>query len=167
MKTLLFASVLVLFTTSTDAWNNTPNPFTKFLFLSNPRSIQRTLLQFDDKNSNNNNDEDRAPTTDKNQKNNNNNNDQYSNNVHETRRRFLNAAAMNVCFLGATVHPAVADTSVEATKYISGKPPQVPGAKPIDKSNVKGTKKDPDFLRSIGTLCIVFWSLVCYYNIID
>ena len=37
-----------------------------------------------------------------------------------------------------------------STKFISGKTPVVPGQKPPDKSNTKGTRKDPDFLRSIA-----------------
>ena len=32
----------------------------------------------------------------------------------------------------------------------AGKAPVVAGQKPKDKNDVKGTKKDPDFLRSIG-----------------
>lgn len=77
---------------------------------------------------------------------NNNNKEQ----VHETRRRFLSAAAMNVCFLGAAAPAIAAADGSGPTKYISGKTPVVPGAKPQDKSNVKGTRKDPDFLRSIA-----------------
>ena len=87
-------------------------------------------------------------------------------NVHETRRAFLNAAAMNICLLGGAatvattttvVNPAEANAAevaaaTGATKYISGKPPQI-GGKPAPKSSsgdLKGTKKDPDFLRSIA-----------------
>jgi len=33
----------------------------------------------------------------------------------------------------------------------SGKAPIVPGQKPKDNNDVKGTRKDPDFLRSIAT----------------
>ena len=38
----------------------------------------------------------------------------------------------------------------EKTIYISGKTPKVPGAKPKDKNDLSGTKKDPNFLRSIA-----------------
>jgi len=111
-----------------DAW--TPNPFSNFLFSS---PSQRVLLRFDDT-------EDR-PTKSSEE-------GAAASNVHETRRRFLSAAAMNICFLGASA-PAIAAAET-STRYISGKPPQVPGQKPQDKSNLKGTKKDPDFLRSIA-----------------
>jgi hypothetical protein len=37
-----------------------------------------------------------------------------------------------------------------ATIWITGKPPRVPGAKPRDKNDVSGTRKDPSFLRSIA-----------------
>jgi hypothetical protein len=37
-----------------------------------------------------------------------------------------------------------------ATIWITGKPPRVPGAKPKDKNDVGGTRKDPSFLRSIA-----------------
>jgi hypothetical protein len=36
------------------------------------------------------------------------------------------------------------------TLYKSGKAPMVPGAPPRDKSDLKGTRKDPDFLRSLS-----------------
>jgi hypothetical protein len=38
----------------------------------------------------------------------------------------------------------------EKTVYLSGKPPKVPGAKPKDKSDFSGTRKDPAFLRSLS-----------------
>ena len=168
MKTLLFvSSLLLLLLTATNAWNNTPNPFTKLFFSSTttPRT-QRSLIQFD---------EDHTTTSDKKKKKNNDNSeDQRTSSVHETRRRFLNAAAMNVCFLGAatasiTTNPDIAsaadtDTTTARTRYISGKAPQVPGGKPVDKSNVKGTRKDPDFLRSIGMfyVTVVVLFLFCF-----
>ena len=47
--------------------------------------------------------------------------------------------------------PSVAQAAEEKkTIYISGKAPKVPGAKPKDKSDLSGTKKDPNFLRSIA-----------------
>jgi hypothetical protein len=38
----------------------------------------------------------------------------------------------------------------DATIWITGKPPRVPGAKAKDKNDVSGTRKDPSFLRSIS-----------------
>jgi hypothetical protein len=89
-------------------------------------------------------------------------NNDHDHDVHETRRMFLNAAALNLCLLGGGVGAAMvvtpndaanaasSDEQPTATKYISGKPPQV-GGKPVEKSgDVKGTRKDPDFLRSIA-----------------
>mmetsp|Transcript_35310 Transcript_35310/g.85464 ORF Transcript_35310/g.85464 Transcript_35310/m.85464 type:complete len:233 (+) Transcript_35310:146-844(+) len=92
--------------------------------------------------------------------------DSKNHEVHETRRSFLNAAAMNICLLGgaATVaatttvaNPAPANApepaaTAGATRYVSGKPPQI-GGKPAPKpasGDVKGTRKDPDFLRSVA-----------------
>lgn len=66
----------------------------------------------------------------------------------ESRRLFLSAAAMKICLLGATSPVAAASDSV--TVYKSGKAPIVPGQKPKDKGDVKGTRKDPDFLRSVS-----------------
>ena len=43
-----------------------------------------------------------------------------------------------------------ADENSKATIYRTGKAPIVPGQKPQDKNDVKGTKKDPNFLRSIA-----------------
>jgi hypothetical protein len=48
---------------------------------------------------------------------------------------------------------AAASASAEKggqTIWQSGKAPQVPGQKPKDKNDVKGTRKDPSFLRSIS-----------------
>lgn len=38
----------------------------------------------------------------------------------------------------------------EATIYKTGKAPIIPGQKPKDKGDTKGTKKDPSFLRSVS-----------------
>jgi hypothetical protein len=65
----------------------------------------------------------------------------------KSRRNFMTAATMQICLLGGSALPASAQ---DATIYKSGKTPVVPGQKPKDKSDVKGTKKDPDFLRSIA-----------------
>jgi hypothetical protein len=66
----------------------------------------------------------------------------------ESRRMFLSAAAMQICLLGAATSPA--NAAEATTVYKSGKTPIVPGQKPKDKNDTKGTKKDPDFLRSIA-----------------
>jgi hypothetical protein len=63
---------------------------------------------------------------------------------------FLSTAAMQICLLGAATSPANADEAEATTVYRSGKAPIVPGQKPKDKKDVKGTRKDPDFLRSIA-----------------
>lgn len=80
-----------------------------------------------------------------------------------TRRALLGAAALNIGLIGAApmVVLAAADapaaaattsgaTTTAATVYKSGKTPIVPGQKPRDKGDVRGTRKDPDFLRSIA-----------------
>lgn len=72
--------------------------------------------------------------------------------IHDTRRRFLYAAALNFCLMGAAA-PAViaADTPLPpGTKYISGKTPVIPGVENKKTDNTKGTRKEPDFLRSIA-----------------
>ena len=68
----------------------------------------------------------------------------------QARRTFLTAAAMNVCLVGAAPVVAGADDGSAATVYKSGKAPIVPGKKPKDKNDLKGTRKDPDFLRSVA-----------------
>lgn len=55
--------------------------------------------------------------------------------------------------VGITSNPSTssADSSTSgATIWKTGKAPEVPGQKPKDKSDTKGTKKDPNFLRSIA-----------------
>ncbi len=61
------------------------------------------------------------------------------------------------CFLSTILFPQLAlseadgdQPSAPATKYFTGKQPVVPGAKPREKGDVKGTKKDPQFLLSIS-----------------
>lgn len=53
---------------------------------------------------------------------------------------------------------AVAATKNEPIIWKSGKQPIIPDAKPKDKNDTSGTRKDPDFLRSIAT-CKVSWEL--------
>lgn len=74
-----------------------------------------------------------------------------------TRRGFLASWTMTVGVMmsagSAGSALAATDSTVEGgskTIYKSGKTPIVPGAKPKDKSDVKGTRKDPDFLRSVA-----------------
>lgn len=85
-------------------------------------------------------------------------NEKKNQRVFAARRAFLGAAAMNIGLLGAgaaVIPPSAvwaadsADSSAR-TIFKSGKAPIVPGGKPKDKSDVKGTRKDPDFLRSIA-----------------
>jgi hypothetical protein len=49
-----------------------------------------------------------------------------------------------------------ATATTEPTIWKSGKQPIIPGKKPKDKNDVSGTRKDPDFLRSVSTckVCI-------------
>ena len=93
------------------------------------RSHQKTSVQFSG-----------APSSDDDDSNNN------------SRRRFLNVAAMNVCLMGAAAATVPAAFAADATKYISGKTPQIPGTEAKKKSDgdTKGTRKDPNFLRSIS-----------------
>lgn len=60
-------------------------------------------------------------------------------------------------FWSATLFPSLvlSETDVDqpaapSTKYYTGKQPVVPGGKPREKGDVKGTKKDPQFLLSIS-----------------
>ena len=99
------------------------------LFSMKNRSHQKTSVQFSG-----------APSSDDDDSNNN------------SRRRFLNVAAMNVCLMGAAAATVPAAFAADATKYISGKTPQIPGTEAKKKSDgdTKGTRKDPNFLRSIS-----------------
>lgn len=61
------------------------------------------------------------------------------------------------CFWSATLFPSLALSETDgdqpvapSTKYYTGKQPVVPGGKPREKGDVKGTKKDPQFLLSIS-----------------
>ena len=72
--------------------------------------------------------------------------------THDTRRRFFTNAMANLCVMGA-VAPAVIAAEKPlppGTKYISGKTPVPPGETPKKSDSTKGTKKDPDFLRSVA-----------------
>lgn len=72
--------------------------------------------------------------------------------IQDTRRGFLNAAAMNLFLMGAAA-PAVFAADAPrppGTTYVSGKSPLAPGETRKKTDNTKGTRKDPDFLRSIS-----------------
>lgn len=45
---------------------------------------------------------------------------------------------------------ANAETDEKTAVYLTGKTPKVPGQKPRDKGDTSGTRKDPNFLRSIA-----------------
>jgi len=81
------------------------------------------------------------------------------------RQFFVKALGSSMAFLTAgaiiaasdpyhknAAYAAAADSSSsgEATIWLTGKAPKVPGQKPRDKNDVKGTRKDPSFLRSIS-----------------
>ena len=78
--------------------------------------------------------------------------DSSNSQAYDTRRRFLTAAAANLCFMGAAAPMvAAADAPLPpGTKYISGKTPLPPGETRKKSDNPKGTRKDPEFLRSVS-----------------
>lgn len=65
-----------------------------------------------------------------------------------TRRAFWGAAVWNIGMVALA--PSVLAATDGVTVYKSGKAPIVPGVPAKDKSDVKGTRKDPDFLRSVA-----------------
>lgn len=70
-----------------------------------------------------------------------------------TRRGFLATVSFAIGVMGSTPSVLAGTESAESsgkTIYKSGKTPIVPGGKPKDKSDLKGTRKDPDFLRSVA-----------------
>ncbi|GKY94118.1 hypothetical protein MPSEU_000377900 [Mayamaea pseudoterrestris] len=70
------------------------------------------------------------------------------------REGLLNAIAAMVCLVPLTCLPlpsnAAISSNVPGTVWLTGKYPQIPGQKPHEKSDVKGTRRDPSFLRSIS-----------------
>ena len=74
----------------------------------------------------------------------------------EQRRDFLtqivlgNSMALATLLLPSSFAAAAATTDQQFTVYNTGKSPIVPGQAPKDKSDTKGTKRDPSFLRSIS-----------------
>jgi len=71
--------------------------------------------------------------------------------VQEATRRNLFTAAAGV-FLGAAITPPTepAHAADDKTIWLTGKAPQIPGKKPKDKGDYSGTRRDPNFLRSIS-----------------
>jgi hypothetical protein len=70
------------------------------------------------------------------------------------RREVFTKTIAAVCCSTLTCLPrpssAATNNYVDGTVWLTGKYPQVPGQKPRDKSDVKGTRKDNNFLRSIS-----------------
>lgn len=74
------------------------------------------------------------------------------------RRRFMWSVTLTSLVVGANVvnsFPELAlavetETVGEYTIWKTGRAPIVPGQKPRDKDDVKGTRKDPNFLRSVA-----------------
>jgi hypothetical protein len=62
------------------------------------------------------------------------------------------SATSVVLLVGGASMAAAAEkpNSREPTIYLTGKAPIVPGQKPRDKNDVSGTRKDPNFLRSLS-----------------
>ena len=73
-----------------------------------------------------------------------------------SRRYFAKSIAASLFSAGAfsaaaLSNPALSSAeSTGATIWKTGKAPEVPGQTPKDKSDTKGTRKDPNFLRSIA-----------------
>ncbi|KAL7430126.1 hypothetical protein ACHAXM_002019 [Skeletonema potamos] len=70
-------------------------------------------------------------------------------------RREWSKRALSSLIMGAGSIVTIASNpeqanAAESIIWKTGRAPQIPGQKPKDKSDVKGTKKDPSFLRSIA-----------------
>ena len=76
-------------------------------------------------------------------------------NTVSTRSRFLynvvavGIGAVSINQLNDPVY-AIEQPKPEDTIWMTGKMPKIPGQKPKDKSDVAGTRKDPNFLRSLS-----------------
>lgn len=71
----------------------------------------------------------------------------------QRRRQLLSysvAAAFSLFITATAPPPAVAADKAASTIWNTGKRPRVPGAKVPDKSDTRGTRKDPSFLRSLS-----------------
>ena len=67
-----------------------------------------------------------------------------------SRRDALLLGVAGFLSLGGDPPTARAADTEGKTVYLTGKAPKVPGQKPKDKNDVSGTRKDPNFLRSIS-----------------
>lgn len=66
-----------------------------------------------------------------------------------SRRQLLSKVA--ICALAnAAAASQVQLASAEDTIWLTGKMPKIPGQKPKEKNDVSGTRKDPNFLRSLS-----------------
>ena len=126
----LIVTIFLLATAPSLAWS--PNPFSSF----GARQFQDSVLSSADSNQS---DLDESEST------------ETPSSKFASRRALLGAASMQISLLGvglaALPESTLADTP---TIFKSGKSPIVAGAKPKDKGDVKGTRKDPDFLRSVA-----------------
>lgn len=69
------------------------------------------------------------------------------------RRRFMWSVALTSLVAGANVINSIPEPALAVetdTIWKTGRAPIVPGQKPRDKDDVKGTRKDPNFLRSVA-----------------
>lgn len=69
---------------------------------------------------------------------------------HDASRRRMFLRTVGLIAGLATTMDSRALAADEATVFLTGKAPKVPGQKPKDKNDVNGTRKDPKFLRSIS-----------------
>lgn len=67
----------------------------------------------------------------------------------QSRRKAIQSMAFGITSLLLST-PSANAAEKEPTIYKSGKAPIVPGQKPKDKNDVAGTRKDPNFLRSVS-----------------
>ena len=73
--------------------------------------------------------------------------------VERSGRRLFLQGAISTCLANVAALPQsslAAENTSGDTIWLTGKSPMVPGQKPRDKNDVKGTKRDPNFLRSIS-----------------
>lgn len=69
----------------------------------------------------------------------------------QSRRKMFQVLGTAACVLvGAPLHSQATESTAEKTIWLTGKPPKIPGQKPKDKNDVRGTRRDPNFLRSIS-----------------
>jgi hypothetical protein len=66
-----------------------------------------------------------------------------------SRRLFVDGAKASIA-AALTVVLSTEHACAEDSLWITGKAPKIPGQKPKDKNDVSGTRKDPNFLRSLS-----------------